>query len=388
MSANKKHHSDLKYISEFRQAALAKKLCENIALELRTGQQYRIMEFCGGHTHTLFKYGIPDLLPPAIKMLHGPGCPVCVLPMSAIEKAIALARAPNTILCSYGDMLRVPGSQAMSLLKARAQGADIRILYSPLEALSIAKNQPDKHVIFFAVGFETTTPPTVAMLDAAVKSQINNLYIFCNHVLTPPAIQGILEPAKQAKKEILDGLIGPGHVSVVTGEKAYSGLCERYQVPIVIAGFEPLDLLHSILMLVRQINQGEAKVENQYKRAVNYEGNLKAQALMDNYLELKPDFEWRGLGKMPHSALKIRDEFKDYDAENAFDYIIDQLAPSASDNKACECPAVLTGQKKPYECKLFDNPCTPENPLGSCMVSSEGACAAYYRYRPTNLVVK
>lgn len=374
----------MKFIDEFRQSALAEKILHRISKAVQPDKTYRLMEFCGGHTHTLFRYGIPNLLPENIQMLHGPGCPVCVLPISSIDKAIALAEQKNTMLCSYGDMLRVPGAQQKSLLKARAQGADVRMLYSPLEALTLAEENPDKHIIFFAVGFETTTPPTVAVFDAAVKANISNLFVFCNHVLTPPAITGILEPARQANKRILDGLIGPGHVSVVTGAEPYYALADKYKVPITISGFEPLDILQSILMLVEQINAGSTQVENQYTRAVSFSGNQKAQDLIDKYLTLREAFEWRGLGVMANSALKIRPEYKDYDAEEHFKAVfakIEKNTPSA-DNKACECPAVLCGQKKPTQCKLFDNPCTPENPLGSCMVSSEGACAAYYRYRP------
>jgi len=378
----------MKYISEFRSGELARKIAEEIAKAVKPEREYRLMEFCGGHTHTIFRYGIPDLLPPNVRMLHGPGCPVCVLPIKRINAAIELALLPNTILCSYGDMLRVPGSAQMSLLKAKSQGADIRMIYSPAEAIKIAQSETDKQIIFFAVGFETTTPPTAVILDQANNLALKNLFIFCNHVLTPPAVKGILEPARQAGRKVLDGLIGPGHVSVITGSKPYESLAENYQVPITISGFEPLDILQSILMLVKQINTGSHQVENQYTRAVGAEGNKKAQALMAEYFELRDSFEWRGLGEMPFSALKIKAQFKHLDAEQNFP--LSEAAASGSklcgkivgDNKACECPAVLTGQKKPTQCKLFNNPCTPENPLGSCMVSSEGACAAYYAYQP------
>lgn len=367
----------MKYLNEFRNGELAKKILLNIQQEIHTDKIYRLMEFCGGHTHTIFRYGIPDMLPENIKLLHGPGCPVCVLPMKRINAAIELAKQDDTVLCSYGDMLRVPGDAQMSLLKAKSQGADVRMIYSPAEVLDIAQKEPNKKIIFFAVGFETTTPPTAVILDQAVKTNLPNLFIFCNHVLTPPAIQGILEPAKQANEKVLDGLIGPGHVSVVTGYKTYEALAENYQVPIVIAGFEPLDILQSILMLVKQINAANYQVENQYTRAVNAEGNLKAQNLIHTYFELRDKFEWRGLGEMPDSALQIRTEYSRFDAEVQF-----TLSESKGiDNKACECPAVLRGQKKPTECKLFNKPCTPENPLGSCMVSSEGACAAYFQYQ-------
>jgi len=368
----------MKYISEFRDGVLAKQIAQQIAAEIKPEQHYRLMEFCGGHTHTIFRYGIPELLPSNVKMLHGPGCPVCVLPIKRIDAAIELALRPKTILCSYGDMLRVPGSNKMSLLKAKSQGADVRMIYSPADTIKIAQNEPDKQVIFFAVGFETTTPPTAVIIEQALKLNLSNLFIFCNHVLTPPAITGILEPAKQAGIKVLDGLIGPGHVSVITGSKPYEQLAKHYQVPIVISGFEPIDILQSILMLIKQVNRQSYQVENQYTRAVSAEGNAKAQALMAEYFELREYFEWRGLGEMPFSAIKIKPEFKHLDAEQSF-----RLSqPTGCDNKACECPAVLTGQKKPTDCKLFNNPCTPENPLGSCMVSSEGACAAYYTYKP------
>jgi len=305
--------------------------------------------------------------------------------MKRIDAAIDLALRPNTILCSYGDMLRVPGTGKMSLLKAKSQGADVRMIYSPADTIKIAQDEPDKQVIFFAVGFETTTPPTAVIIEQIIRLKLNNLYIFCNHVLTPPAVKGILEPAKQANLNVLDGLIGPGHVSVITGSFPYEQLAENYQVPITISGFEPLDILQSILMLIKQINLGSYQVENQYTRAVSSRGNTKAQTLMSEFFELRDTFEWRGLGEMPLSAIKIKAKFKHLDAEQCFPL----PQSTGTDNKACECPAVLTGQKKPTECKLFNNPCTPENPLGSCMVSSEGACAAYYTYRrsdsPSNI---
>jgi hydrogenase expression/formation protein HypD len=367
----------MKYITPFRDGKLAQQISEQIAQEAKPEHEYRLMEFCGGHTHTIFRYGITDLLPDNVRMLHGPGCPVCVLPMKRIDAAIDIALQANTILCSYGDMLRVPGAEARSLLKAKAQGADIRMIYSPADAVKIAQHEPDKQVVFFAVGFETTTPPTAAILEQAINLDLKNLFIFCNHVLTPPAIKGILEPARLANKSILDGLIGPGHVSVVTGSKPYEALAEDYRVPIAISGFEPLDILQSILMLVRQINAQTHIVENQYTRAVSIEGNLKAQRLIDKYFELCDTFEWRGLGEMPDSAIKIKPAYQHFDAHSHFTL----TERKSLDNKACECPAVLTGQKKPTDCKLFNKPCTPENPLGSCMVSSEGACAAYFTYK-------
>lgn len=367
----------MKYLSEFRDPVLAQALIEQIRQSVKPDKHYRLMEFCGGHTHTIFRYGIPSMLPSNIELLHGPGCPVCVLPIKRINAAIEIALQNDTVLCSYGDMLRVPGDAQRSLLKAKSQGADVRMIYSPAEVVQIAQNEPDKKVVLFAVGFETTTPPTAVILDQALKLGLTNLFIFCNHVLTPPAIEGILEPAKQANEHILDGLIGPGHVSVVTGYASYQPLAERYRVPIVISGFEPLDILHSILLLVKQINARKHQVENQYTRAVHPQGNRVAQQLIQQFLELRDSFEWRGLGDIPNSALSIRPEYQAFDAEVVF------TIPESKgvDNKACECPAVLRGQKKPTECKLFNKPCTPENPLGSCMVSSEGACAAYFRYQ-------
>lgn len=371
------------YLNEFRDGKLAANLLKQIETEIDPSRQYHFMEFCGGHTHTLFRYGIPDLLPRQINMLHGPGCPVCVLPISAIDRAIYIAQQKDTILCSYGDMLRVPGSQqktkANSLLTARSQGAEIKMLYSPAEAITLAKEHPNKHVVFFAVGFETTTPPTALVLAEAYNLNLDNFSVFCNHVLTPPAIKGILEPAKQNNEKILDGLIGPGHVSLITGSKAYENLANRYQVPITISGFEPLDILQSLLLLVKQANQHATTVINQYTRAVTSSGNLKARALTNEYLELREEFEWRGLGIMPHSALKIKADYARFDAEQQFKDLAN--IATGHDNKACECPAVLCGKKKPTDCKLFNKPCTPQNPLGSCMVSSEGACAAYYKYQ-------
>ena len=366
----------MKYLNEFRDPILAKRLIESIQNTVVAGKTYKLMEFCGGHTHTIFRYGIPDMLPDTVQLLHGPGCPVCVLPIKRINAAIEIAMQPDTVLCSYGDMLRVPGDAQRSLLKARSQGADVRMIYSPAEVVKIARTEPHKRVVFFAVGFETTTPPTAVILDQALKLGLSNLFVFCNHVLTPPAIKGILEPALQNNEKILDGLIGPGHVSVVTGYECYEPLAQRYRVPITISGFEPLDILHSILLLIRQINAGTHLVENQYKRAVQAKGNRLAQQLIHQCLELREQFEWRGLGNMPLSGLKLRERYKQHDAEAVFQITENK----AIDNKACECPAVLRGQTRPTDCKLFNNPCTPENPLGSCMVSSEGACAAYFMY--------
>jgi hydrogenase expression/formation protein HypD len=335
------------------------------------------MEFCGGHTHTIHRYGIPSLLPKNVEMIHGPGCPVCVLPIARIDHAIRLSKQPNVILCSYGDMLRVPGTHQDSLLKAKARGADVRMIYSVDDVLSIAQQHPRKEVIFFAIGFETTTPPTAYALKFAKENGLKNFTVFCNHVLTPVAMECILQTHHPDEAPVaIDGFIGPAHVSIIIGSKSYEAVGNKYQKPIVISGFEPLDVMYSILMLVRQLNEGRCEVENQYTRAVNRDGNMKSQQLMTEFLELRPAFEWRGLGFIENSALKIREKYQEFDAENRFPLSIS----SGQEHKACECGAILRGAKKPTDCKLFAKVCTPENPLGACMVSSEGACSAVYAY--------
>ncbi|TBW10054.1 hydrogenase formation protein HypD [Azotobacter chroococcum] len=367
----------MKYVDEFRDGATARQLAARIAAEADSARQYRLMEFCGGHTHAIFRYGIPDLLPASVRLIHGPGCPVCVMPIGRLDMAIELARRPEVILCTYGDMLRVPASGRVSLLKARAEGAAVRMLYSPAEALKLAQDNPSKEVVFFAIGFETTTPPTALVIEQAQRLGLKNFSVFCNHVLTPAAMHAILAtPEARAGALQLDGFIGPAHVSTVIGSAPYAPFPEQYGTPLVIAGFEPLDLLQALLMLVRQLNEGRAEVENQFTRAVTVEGNRKAKALTERVFELRESFEWRGLGAVPHSALQIREAFAEFDAERRF-----ALEPRTGlENKACECPAILRGAKSPRDCRLFGNPCTPDNPLGSCMVSSEGACAAWYAY--------
>ncbi|KAA3627716.1 MAG: hydrogenase formation protein HypD [Proteobacteria bacterium] len=368
----------MKYIDEYRDGKLARQIAAAIAAEVHPDRSYHLMEFCGGHTHAIFRYGIPDLLPDNVRMVHGPGCPVCVLPVGRIDNAIQLARDQGVTLCTYGDMLRVPGSDRFSLLKAKAQGADIRMVYSSADALQIAQDNPRRTVVFFAIGFETTTPPTAVALKQAQALDLNNFHVFCNHVLTPSAISNILESpqVRELGTVPLDGFIGPAHVSTVIGSRPYEYFAEEYQRPVVIAGFEPLDVLQAIRMLVRQLNEGRAEVENEFSRAVTRDGNLKAQRVVAECFELRRIFEWRGLGMVPYSGLQIKQEFARWDAERYFD--IPQL--KVSDNKACECGAILRGVKKPQDCKLFGTVCTPENPMGSCMVSSEGACAAYYSY--------
>ncbi len=362
----------MKYIEEFRDEKLAKAIAKKIAMTVDPNREYQFMEFCGGHTHTIHRYGIPSFLPKNVKMIHGPGCPVCVLPIGRIDKALALAQIPNVIFCSYGDMLRVPGSERKSLIKAKAAGMDIRIIYAVDDALKIAKSNPDKQIIFFAIGFETTTPPTAFIIKQAHKLKLKNFSVFCNHVLTPVAMDSLL----QTGEVMLDGFIGPAHVSILIGSHQYENVCKKYQKPIVIAGFEPLDVLHSIAMLLEQINQNICKVEVQYTRAVTRFGNPIAQELVDEVLELRANFEWRGLGVIPKSALQIKPEFAEFDAEKRF--VLPDIV--GEEHKQCICSSVLRGIKKPMECKLFATACTPENPLGSCMVSSEGACAAVYAY--------
>lgn len=362
----------MKYIEDFRNPAYANMLAAEIADAVLPDKCYQFMEFCGGHTHTIHRYGIPGLLPQSVELIHGPGCPVCVLPIAKIDQVIALALLPNVIVCSYGDMLRVPGSHQQSLLKAKAAGADVRMIYSAEDALAIAKSNPAKQVVFFAIGFETTTPQTAFVLKQAKASGIQNFSVFCNHVLTPVAMDSLLK-----NQEVqLDGFVGPAHVSIVIGSKPYEAVCHRYRKPIVISGFEPLDLLYSILMLMRQINDGRCEVEIQYTRAVDRTGNLAAQQMIADVLTVRDTFEWRGLGFISHSALGIRDEFSAFDSEKRF-----ELPESRSaEDQACQCGSVLRGVLKPKDCPLFATVCTPENPLGSCMVSSEGACAAVYAY--------
>jgi hydrogenase expression/formation protein HypD len=362
----------MKHINEYRDGSLARAIAATIAREAIPDRQYQFMEFCGGHTHAISRYGIEDLLPANVRMVHGPGCPVCVLPVGRIDDAIRLAMRPEVTLCNYADLMRVPASAGTSLLKARAAGADIRMVYSTLDAIRIAEAEPGREVVFFAIGFETTTPPTALAIKLARKKRLGNFSVFCNHVLTPPAIRAILDsPAVH-----VDGFIGPAHVSTVTGTAPYEALTEEFAKPVVVAGFEPLDVVQAILMLVRQINQGRHEVENQYFRLVTTAGNRIAQREMAEVFELRPSFEWRGLGAVPYSALRLREAYADLDAERRFAI---ETVPAA-DNPACECGTILRGLKKPAECKLFGTLCSPETPMGSCMVSPEGACAAHWTF--------
>jgi len=368
----------MKYVDEFRAKETAQKLARAISAEARPERGYNLMEFCGGHTHAIFRYGVQDLLPDNVRLVHGPGCPVCVLPIARIDMAIAMAEQHGVTLCSYGDMLRVPASQRKSLLKAKAGGADIRMVYSTQDALNIASKQPDKQVVFFAIGFETTTPPTAVAIKQAQAMGLENFSVFCNHVLTPAAIQNILESpeVRELGTVSIDGFLGPSHVSSIIGSQPYEFFAEEFQRPVVIAGFEPLDVMQSILMLVRQLNAGRHDVENEYTRVVSPEGNIKAKRLVAEIFELRRSFEWRGLWLVPYSALRIKKPFAAFDAELRFP--VEEVP--ANDVKGCECPAILRGVKRPTDCKLFGTVCTPENTMGSCMVSSEGACAAYWTY--------
>jgi len=368
----------MKYIDEFRDGALARQLAERIAAEVQEGRDYRFMEFCGGHTHALSRYGVTELLPSQVRMIHGPGCPVCVLPIGRIDMAIRLALDRGAILCTYGDTMRVPASDGLSLIKAKARGGDIRMVYSAADALKLAQAHPERDVVFFAIGFETTTPPTALVVKQAEQLNLPNFSVLCCHVLTPAAVTHILAApdAAQFGRVELDGFVGPAHVSIVIGSRPYVPFAEGWRKPVVIAGFEPLDVMQAILMLVRQVNEGRAEVENEFTRAVTPDGNRAAQRVMDEVFEMREAFEWRGLGLVPDSALKLRERFARFDAERRFDLHYQRVP----DHKACECGAILRGVKRPVDCKLFGSVCTPDNPVGSCMVSSEGACAAHYSY--------
>ena len=360
----------MKFVDEFRDAAVARSLAKEIA-ELAGSRPYKFMEVCGGHTHTIYKHGLEDYLPENVTLVHGPGCPVCVIPMGRVDDAIFIAEQPNVIMTSFGDMMRVPGGRG-SFFDSKANGADIRMVYSPLDALKVARKNPDERVVFMAIGFETTAPSTAVTLLRAEAEGIENFSVFCNHVTIIPAIKAILDSPDLR----LDGFIGPGHVSTVIGCRPYEFIARDYGKPLVVAGFEPLDILQSIWMILKQIQEGRCEVENQYTRVVRWEGNVRALQAISQTMELRPYFEWRGLGFISHSALKVRDAFARHDAELIFDVPGVRVA----DPKACQCGEVLKGVLKPWECKVFGTACTPETPIGTCMVSSEGACAAYYNF--------
>jgi hydrogenase expression/formation protein HypD len=360
----------VRFVDEYRDPTAARALIERITT-LAEGGRYKFMEVCGGHTHTIYRHGIEHVLPESVELVHGPGCPVCVIPMGRVDDAIAVASQPEVIFTSFGDMMRVPGSRG-NLLEAKARGADVRFVYSPLDALRIAQENRDRRVVFFAVGFETTAPSTAITLIKARAESITNFSVFCNHVTIVPPIKAILESPDLR----LDGFLGPGHVSTVVGNRPYRFVPAQYGKPLVTAGFEPLDILSAIVMLLTQISQGRCSVENQYTRCVRDEGNPRALEVMAEVFELRPHFEWRGLGFISQSALKLRPEFAQWDAE--LDFSIPGVR--VADPKACQCGEVLKGVIKPWECKVFGTACTPETPIGTCMVSSEGACAAYYNF--------
>jgi len=436
----------VKYVDEFRDGQLAQKLAREIEALAEPGREVKIMEVCGGHTHAIYKHGVEHLVPDEVDFVHGPGCPVCVIPMGRVDDAIALAERPEVMFTTFGDMLRVPGGRgslleakargadvrmvyspldalelarrnpdrevvffaigfettapatALTLLRARADGviftcfgdmmrvpgsdgslldakaagADIRMVYSPLDALRIAKQNPDREVVFFAIGFETTAPSTALTLKRARAEAIPNFSVMCSHVTIVPPLRALLESPDLR----LDGFIGPGHVSTVVGARPFQFIPADYGKPVVIAGFEPLDILQAIEMILRQLATGRCEVENQYKRVVPYEGNLRALEVMAEVFELRPHFEWRGLGFISHSGLKLSDAYADLDAEVRFSVPGVRVA----DPKACQCGEVLKGVIKPWECKVFGTACTPEHAIGTCMVSPEGACAAYYNY--------
>lgn len=374
----------MKYVNEFRDPQKAQALLQEIQqlaaqLGRSTSNPLKLMEVCGGHTHSIFKYGLEELLPATIELIHGPGCPVCVMPKGRLDDAIALAQTPNVIFATFGDAMRVPGSK-YSLLQAKAQGADIRMVYSPLDCLQIAKENPNREVIFFGIGFETTAPSTALTILQAEAEKINNFSLFANHVLVIPALQALLEnPDLQ-----LDGFIGPGHVSTVIGYQPYQFISEFYHLPLVVSGFEPNDILQSIWMLLKQMVAGRCQVENQYSRLVQAQGNPVALNAIHQVFEVRETFAWRGLGDIPNSGLKIRPKYAQFDAEAKF--TLPNL--KVADHKACQCGEILKGVLKPWQCKVFGTACTPETPIGTCMVSSEGACAAYYKYGRLSTVAK
>ncbi len=367
----------MRYVDEFRDPKTAKAIAARIHRDVDPNRDYAFMEFCGGHTHALCRFGLEDLLPDNISMIHGPGCPVCVLPVGRLDLAIELALSrPEVTLLTYGDMMRVPGGNGASLLSAKARGGDIRMIYSTTQAVDLARDNPDREIVLFAIGFETTTPPTAAAVKAARAAGLNNFTVLCNHVLTPAAIDAIMTTGSEQTRARLDGFIGPGHVSTIIGAEAYQGAVDKWGKPIVIAGFEPNDLLNAVHRLVNQVNRGGAQVENAFARAVRPGGNAVAQALCEEVFSLRDSFEWRGLGTIPASALRLSDGYQEFDAEQRFALTY----TSKPDHKACACAEILRGEKSPVDCKVFARACTPEHPIGSCMVSPEGACAAYYLY--------
>ncbi|MDO4761565.1 MAG: hydrogenase formation protein HypD [Corynebacterium sp.] len=367
----------MKYVDEFRDPQAARALIASIHAQAdKLDRPLKIMEICGGHTHTIYRYGLENLLPDAIDFVHGPGCPVCVIPMGRVDDALWLAAQPDVIVTTFGDMMRVPGTTG-SLLDARARGADVRFVYSPLDSLKIAEDNPDKQVIFFAVGFETTAPSTAVTLKTARERGVKNFSVFSNHVTIEPPLRAIADGGKT----LVDAFIGPGHVATIVGTQAFEFLPAAHNLPVAVCGFEPLDILQGVAMLLEQfisgdVAAGNARVENQYSRVVREAGNPAATALLNEVFSLRDTFEWRGLGWLEHSGLKLSDTYAEFDAEKTFTLPSNRV----EDPKACECGSVLTGYIKPWQCKVFGTACTPDTPIGTCMVSPEGACAAYYNF--------
>lgn len=366
----------MKYVDEFRDPVKAQTLLKGIndlilQIDIVKDRPLQIMEVCGGHTHSIFRYGLQNMLPREVEFVHGPGCPVCVLPMGRVDDCVALAEIPHVIFTTFGDAMRVPGSKK-SLLQAKAEGADVRMVYSPLDALKLAKENPDKEVIFFGLGFETTMPSTALTILQAKEDNVKNFSLFCNHITIIPTIKAILDSPQLE----IDGFLGPGHVSMVIGTSPYDFIANHYKKPIVVAGFEPLDVLHSMWMVLKQLAEGRHEVENQYNRIVPDDGSVPALEAVQEVFELREFFEWRGLGSIDHSGIRVREEYSAWDAERKFPVPNLKIA----DPKSCQCGEVLKGVIKPAQCKVFGTQCTPDMPLGALMVSTEGACAAYYNY--------
>ncbi len=378
----------MKYVDEFRDPKAAKGVLDQIARKIdaigaTAEKPIHIMEICGGHTHAIFRYGLDKLTPPGLEFIHGPGCPVCVLPMSRVDECVEIAEREDVIFTTFGDAMRVPGTKK-SLLQAKADGSDIRMVYSPLDALELARRNPVRQVVFFGLGFETTTPSTALAIQQAATEGLGNFSIFCNHITVPAPIKVLLEDPHM----VLDGFVGPGHVSMVIGTKPYEFIARDYRKPIVVAGFEPLDLLQSVLMVLTQIAEQRAEVENQYARIVPDDGNPISIAAMDDVYEPRPTFEWRGLGEIDASGLKIREKYATFDAEEKFEIGYGAARRVIDEPEGCACGDVMTGRIKPTSCPQFGKGCTPEMPLGALMVSSEGACAAYWQYGGARQSVK
>ncbi|WP_425052426.1 hydrogenase formation protein HypD [Psychromarinibacter sp. S121] len=370
----------MRYVEEFRDPKAARGVLAAIArvtgeIGATAEKPVHIMEICGGHTHAIFRYGLDKLTPEGIEFIHGPGCPVCVLPMARVDECVEIAERPGVIFCTFGDAMRVPGT-VKSLMQAKADGADIRMVYSPLDAVELARRNPGREVVFFGLGFETTTPSTALSIQQAAREGLENFSVFCNHITVPPPIKALLDDPHM----VLDGFVGPGHVSMVIGVHPYDFIADDYGKPIVVAGFEPLDLLQSVLMVLEQIRDGRAEVENQYARVVPEHGNPASLAAIADVYEPRPSFEWRGLGEIDASGLRIRDAYKAFDAEEKFGIGYAAGPRVVAEPEGCACGAVMTGRLKPTGCPQFGRGCTPDTPLGALMVSSEGACAAYWTY--------